>query len=110
MTKLLPGTSSSGSASITISGSYSAAVTLTGTSDGAALAQALTLLVENTTGTVTTVWTGKMSDFSSVSLGTFTSGTTRTYRFTVSFPAANAVAGLEDATTTETLTFTGVAQ
>ena len=110
VTKLLPGGTSNGSASITISGDYSATVTLTGTSDGSALAQALTLKIEDTTTTVTTLWTGSMSDFSSVSLSTFAAGATRTYRFTVTFPAANAVAGLQNASTTETLKFTGVAQ
>jgi hypothetical protein len=110
VTKLLPGRSANGTAPITTGGDYSAAVTLTGTSDGSALAQNLTLLIENTPGTATTVWTGKMSDFSSVSLGTFTSGTPKTFRFTVTFPTANAVATLQDAATTETLRFTGVGQ
>jgi len=107
---LLPAGSANGSASITIQGSFSAAVILTGTGDGSALSQALTLKIEDTTGTAVTLWTGTMSSFTTVSLGTLASGTTRSYRFTVTFPAANATAALQNSSTTMTLRFTGVAQ
>jgi hypothetical protein len=107
---LLPGGSTTGSLTITVQGNFSAAVTLTGTGDQSALSQVLTLKIENTTGTAQTLWSGKMSDFASLSLGTYTTGTTKSYRFTVTFPAANASSGLQNATTSMTLNFTGVAQ
>ena len=107
---LLPAGSASGSASITIQGNYSASVVLTGTGDQSALAQALTLQIDDTTGTLQTLWSGTMSNFTTLTLGTFASGTTRSYRFTIAFPAANATAGLQNSTTTMTLRFTGVAQ
>jgi hypothetical protein len=112
---LMPGGSATGSLTITVQGNYTAAVTLTnaGISDtpsSPALSQALSLLVEDITGTAQTLWSGTMSTLSSVSLGQIASGSTRTYRFTVSFPSAGAVPGLQNASTTMTLRFTGVGQ
>ena len=112
---LMPGGSATGSLTITAQGNYTAAVTLanagiSNTPSSPALSQALTLLVEDVTGTAQTLWSGTMSALSSVSLGQIASGSTRTYRFTVTFPSANAVSGLQNASTTMTLRFTGVAQ
>jgi hypothetical protein len=109
-TGLLPGGSVQGSLSVKITGNYGAAVTLTGASDHSALSQALTLQIEDTTGTAQTLWSGTMSDFSTLSLGTYTSGTTKSYRFTVTFPSANADSGLQNTSTSMTLRFSGVAQ
>jgi hypothetical protein len=112
---LMPGGSATGSLTITVQGNYTAAVTLinAGISDtpsSPALSQALTLLVEDITGTAQTLWSGTMSTLGSVSLGQIASGSTRTYRFTATFPSANAVSGLQNASTTMTMRFTGVAQ
>jgi hypothetical protein len=107
---LMPGGSANGSLTVSTSGNYSAAVTLGGTTDGSALSQALTLKVEDTTGTATTLWSGAMSAFPGLGLGTFTSGTTKSYRFTVALPVANATAGIMGVSTTMTLRFTGVGQ
>ena len=112
---LMPGGSATGSLTLTAQGNYTAAVTLAnaGISDtpsSPALSQALTLLVEDVTGTPQTLWSGTMSSLSAVSLGQITSGSTRTYRFTVTFPSGGAVPGLQNASTTMTLRFTGVAQ
>ena len=112
---LMPAGTATGSLTITAHGNYTAAVTLAyaGISDtpsSPALSQALTLLVEDITGTAQTLWSGTMSTLGSVSLGQIASGSTRTYRFTVTFPSANAVPGLQNASTTMTLRFTGVGQ
>jgi hypothetical protein len=112
---LLPGKSVTGTLTVSVSGNYRAVVTLTdaGTTDtpsSPSLSQALTFKVEDITGTGTTLYNSSMSGFSSVSLGTFASGTTRTYRFTVSYPTASAASGLLNATTTMDLRFSGVAQ
>ncbi len=114
-TKLIPGgPSTAGTLSISVTGNCTSVVTLTGTGDGNALAGAVTLQIEDVTGTATTLWTGKFADLQSVSggvsLGSFTPGTTKNFRFTVAFPAANGAAALQNLSTTETLTFTGVTQ
>lgn len=113
-TAMMPGASANGTLTLTTQGNYTAAVTLAngGISDtpsSPALSQALTLLVEDITGTPQTLWSGTMGTFSSVSLGQIASGATRTYRLTVTFPAGSAVAGLQAANTTISLRFTGVA-
>lgn len=106
---LMPGTSRSGSLTISQSGDYSAAMTLSGLGDGSALSQALTLRIVDS-GSGITLWNGAMSSLTSLSLGTFTPAMSKTYQFTVSFPAANATAGLQDSSAQMTLRFTGVAQ
>jgi len=112
---LMPGGTANGTLTLTTQGNYTAAVTLTNggitdTPSSPALSGALTLLVEDITGSAQTLWSGTMSTFSSVSLGTIATGATRTYRFTITFVAGSAVAGLQNASTTLTLKFTGVAQ
>jgi spore coat-associated protein N len=114
-TGLLPGSSKSGELSLTAHGDFRVGVTLTsaGITDqpsSPALSQALVLQVQDVTGTPRVIWSGAMGSLSSVSLGHLSSGSTATYRFTVTFPVANAVAGLQNASTTMTLRFTGVAQ
>ncbi len=114
-TGLLPGSSASGELSLTAHGDYRVGITLAnaGITDqpaSPALSQALTLRVEDVTGTPQVIWSGTMSSLTSVSLGRLSPGSTATFRFTVTFPVANAVAGLQNASTTMTLRFTGVAQ
>ena len=108
---LAPGASAIGSLVIGTTGNFNEQVTLRGAGDSSALAQALTMTVEYvpTSGPAQTLWTGLLSSFSNLSLGSFAPGTSRTYRFTVTLPANAPVAAL-NSKTTETLTFTGVAQ
>lgn len=115
VTGLLPGGSNSGTLALTGQGDYSSTVTLTnaGISDqpsSPALSQALTLTVEDITGATQTLWSGTMSNLPSLSLGQISPGATKTLRFTVAFPTAGAVPGLQNAGTSMTLRFTGVAQ
>jgi hypothetical protein len=108
-TGLMPGGSATGTLTVATSGNVSSVVTLTGTDDNSALAQALSLKIEDVTSTAQTLWSGTMSDFSSLSLGSFSVGASKSYRFTVTFPAANASSSLLNASTSMTLRFTGVA-
>jgi spore coat-associated protein N len=108
-TGLMPGGSATGTLIIGVTGNYTANVTLTGATDNSALAQALTLRIEDVTGTATTLWTGTMSAFSTQALGTIASGASRSYRFTITLPTT-APSSAMNGSTTETLTFTGVAQ
>jgi hypothetical protein len=109
-----PGQSVSGTLTLTSAGDYETSVSaanlgITNTPASPALASALTFLVEDTTGTPLTLWTGKMSAFSSVSLGRFVVGESRTYRITLTFPQAAATPGLQGAGAVMTLRITGAA-
>lgn len=75
---------------------------------GAALAAVIDLTVEDTTGGGSVQkWSGKLGSFSSVSLGTFAAGTTRSYRLTLSWPSASNEASLQGASTSLTFKWSG---
>lgn len=114
-TGLLPGSSATGELTLAARGNFNLVVTLrkgaiTDQPASPALSQALTLSVERISGTAQVLWSGTMSNLPSVSLGQLTPGSSATYRFTVTFPVANAVAELQNTSTKMTLEFTGVAQ
>jgi hypothetical protein len=114
-TGLAPGASVNETLTLTNQGNLAAGVTLTRTSltdtpSAAALSSVLTLTIADITGTTQTLYSGTMSDFSSVTLSPFTAGEIRTYRFTVAFPSAGATSSRQDASTSMTVCFTGVAQ
>ena len=110
---LLPGgPSRSGTLAITGGGTLGGAYTLSrvGLTDepvSPALSAALTLRIEDVTAG-TTLYSGTPAAFSSIALGTIAPGETRTYRFTLTFPAAGATSGLQGATRALRLRFTGV--
>ena len=72
------------------------------------LSSTLTLLIEDTTGTATTLFNGTVAAFTTVSLGSIAPGVTRQYRFTLTFPAAAAAPGLQGASMSLGLLFKGV--
>jgi spore coat-associated protein N len=110
---LRPGQSSQGTLTITgggdVAGTYTlskASVVDTPASPG--LSSALTLLIEDTTGTPVTLFSGTVAAFTTLSLGSIGPGTTRQYRFTLTLPTASAVPSLQGASMTLGLQFTGV--
>jgi hypothetical protein len=112
---LAPGASVNGTLTLTNQGNLAAGVTLTRTAltdmpSGAGLSSVLALTVADITGTTQTLYNGTMSDFASVAISPFAAGETRTYRFTVAFPAAGAASSQQNASTSMTVLFTGVAQ
>ena len=113
---LRPGQSLNGSLTITGGGDFSARytiskVSLTDTPATPALSAALTLTIDDmTTGVAVQEWSGAASTFSSVTVDTIAPGATRTYRFTLTYPTANAVPALQGASMTLRLQFTGVQQ
>ena len=114
-TGFAPGASVTGTLTLTSKGNLGADVTISETAmtdqpAAAALSSALTLKIENVTGTAVTLYNDTMSEFSSVSLGRFSAEETRTYRFTLTFPTANAISSHQGASTNMTMRFTGVAQ
>jgi spore coat-associated protein N len=107
-TGMRPGDSRQGTISIGNQGDVAGTVTLKGTGlTGTALAAAIDLKVENTTEKATTIWSGKLGTFSSLGLGSFAAGSTRSYRLTLSWPSAANEASLQGASTSLTFQWTG---
>jgi hypothetical protein len=77
---------------------------------GAALAAVLDFKVEDTTGSATVKWSGKLGTFNSVDLGSLAASTTRNYRFTLSWPAASNEAALQGATSSLSFRWSGSAK
>jgi len=110
---LRPGQSVSGEVSLTNDGDFSAGCTvvpgdITDSSTAGQLSKALTLTFEDVTGTVQSLWSGTIDGFTSVSLGSFAVGQTRTYRITLTFTQANASPSLQGASAALEVVFWGV--
>jgi spore coat-associated protein N len=104
-----PGDSRQGTISIGNDGTAADTVTLRATGlTGTALAAALDLEVEDTTGGGSIQkWSGKLGSFGSVGLGSFAAASTRTYRITLSWPAALDEASLQGASTSFSFRWSG---
>jgi hypothetical protein len=99
-----PGVSREGTIKIGNEGDVAGTVTLTASGlTGTALAAVIDLKVDDVTSGTTQKWSGKLGSFTSLALGSFEAGTTRTYRFTLSWPAASDAASLQG--TSSSLTF-----
>jgi spore coat-associated protein N len=94
-TKMLPGTSTNGTVTITNSGDVAGTFTLSKTSltdtpgaNGGQLSGVLDLKVEDVTnaGSPVSVYSGKVGAMDAQSLGSFAAGAARTYKFTITFP------------------------
>ena len=115
-TGLWPGCGAkTGTLTITGTGDFSGAYTLTkaGVVDTPAdpgLSNALTLRIEDITGTAVTLSNTTVAGFNTVSVGTIASGASRQYRFTLTYPTAAANAALQGASMTLRLQFMGVSQ
>ena len=114
-TGLRPGQSITGTVALTNEGDFTAGCTLaasalTDTPSSSHLSGALTLKIEDVTGTAISLWSGNIDSLTSLTLTPLGLSATRSYRFTVTFPLAKASASLQGATTAFTILFTGVAQ
>ncbi len=110
---LRPGLSKQGALTITGGGNLTGAYTLSkaslaDTPSSPGLSNTLTLTIQDVTSGTTTLYAGTVAAFTSCSLGGIATGVTRTYRFTVLYPAAGADSALDGATMALRLTFTGV--
>jgi len=104
-----PGESRQGTISIANQGTAAGTVTLRAIGlTGTALAAAIDLKVEDTTGGgAVQKWSGKLGSFASIGLGSFAAATARSYRFTLSWPAATSEASLQGASTSLTFQWSG---
>jgi len=112
---MAPGDQSAGTMMLTGAGDLSGvyALTASGLTNVPAsprLSDALCLTVEDITAAPQTLFTGTVSSFSGVALGTIPAGATRTYRLTLSYPAGTNVAALQGASMSVALGVTGVSQ
>lgn len=99
-TGMKPGGSNEGTISIGNQGDVAGTVTLRAAGlTGSTLAAVITLRVDDITGSTSKKYEGKLSAFSSLSLGSFSAGTTRKYRFTLSWPEASSEASLQGSST-----------
>jgi hypothetical protein len=110
---LRPGQSKAGTFSITGGGDLSGAYTLSraslvDTPAAPALSATLTLIIQDVTSGVTTIYDGRAAAFGSRSLGLIAPGATRVFRLTLTYPAAAADPALQGATMLLRLQITGV--
>jgi len=107
-----PGDSRQGTIAIGNKGAAAGALSLKATGlTGSALAAAIELRVDDVTGGGSAQkWSGKLGAFGSVELGSFAAGTTREYRFTLSWPAASNEASLQGASTSLAFQWSGTAK
>ena len=112
-TNLRPGLSQNASLTITGTGTLSGTYTITKASlvDTPAtpgLSKTLTLLVQDVTGTATTLYSGTASAFTSATAGSIAPGVTKTYRVTLTYPSTPVDPALQGASMALRLQFTGV--
>jgi hypothetical protein len=110
---MAPGDQSVGTMTLTgagtVAGVYALAASgLTDVPASPRLSDALRLAVEDITAAPQTLFTGPVSSFSGVTLGTITPGALRAYRLTLSYPAGTNQAALQGASMSITLGVTGV--
>jgi hypothetical protein len=104
-----PGVSREGTIKIGNEGDVPGTVTLKATGlTGTALAAVIDLKIEDVTSGTTQKWSGKLGTFASLSLGSFATEAKRTYRFTLSWPAASDEASLQGLSTSLTFQWNGV--
>lgn len=97
---MTPGGSKEGTISIGNQGDVAGIVTLKANGlTGTTLGAVIVLKIEDVTGTASKKYEGKLGSFSSVNLGSFAVGTTRKYRFTLSWPEASNEAALQGLST-----------
>ena len=99
-----PGVSREGTIKIGNEGDVAGTVTLTASGlTGTALAAVIDLKIDDVTSGTTQKWSGKLGSFTNLALGSFEASTTRTYRFTLSWPSTSDAASLQG--TSSSLTF-----
>jgi len=103
-----PGDSAEGTIGIGNPAGVAGTVTLSSTGlTGTTLASVLELRIDDTTSGTSKKWSGKLDTFSSVSLGSFAAGTTRSYKLTLSWPSASDESSLQGTSASLGLQWTG---
>lgn len=107
-TGMEPGASREGTIKIGNQGDVAGNVTLKASGlTGTALAAVIDLKIEDVTSGTSQKWSGKLGSFTSLSLGIFAAESSRSYRFTLSWPSASNSASLQGASTSLTFEWSG---
>lgn len=108
-TGMEPGSSREGTIKIGNQGDVAGNVTLKANGlTGTALAGVIDLKIEDVTSGTSQKWSGKLGSFTSLSLGSFAAESSRSYRFTLSWPAASDSSSLQGTSTSLTFEWSGV--
>ena len=108
-TGLKPGQSKEGTITIGNKAGVPGTVALNSTGlTGPALAAVIDLKIEDVTSGTTQKWSGKLSSFPGLDLGSFAAEESRKYRFTLSWPSASNEASLQGTSTSVTFEWSGV--
>jgi hypothetical protein len=103
-----PGASREGTIKIGNEGDVAGTVTLTASGlTGTALAAVIDLKVDDVTSGTIQKWSGKLGSFTGLALGSFEASSTRTYRFTLSWPSASDATSLQGASSSLTFNWSG---
>lgn len=109
-TGMRPGQSREGTIKIGNGGDVAGTVTLKASGlTGTTLAAVIDLKIDDVTSGTSQKWSGKLGAFGSLALGSFAAGTTRTYRFTLSWPEASNSPSLQGTATSLTFQWEGSA-
>ena len=104
-----PGVSREGTIKIGNQGDAAGNVTLKANGlTGTALAAVIDLKIEDVTSGTSQKWSGKLGSFTSLSLGSFAAESSRSYRFTLSWPSASDSSSLQGTSTSLTFEWSGV--
>lgn len=108
-TGMEPGSTREGTIKIGNTGDVAGTVTLKANDlSGTALAAVIDLKIEDVTSGTSQKWSGKLGSFTSLSLGSFAAESSRSYRFTLSWPSTSDSPSLQGTSTSLTFEWSGV--
>jgi hypothetical protein len=108
-TGMEPGSAREGTVKIGNTGDVAGTATLKATGlSGTALAAVIDLKIEDVTSGASQKWSGKLGSFTSLALGSFAAESSRSYRFTLSWPSSSNSASLQGTSTSLTFEWSGV--
>ncbi len=103
-----PGSTREGTIKIGNEGSVAGTVTLKASGlTGAALAAVIDLKIEDVTSGTSQKWSGKLGSFANLTLGSFSAGSSRSYRFTLSWPSTSDSPSLQGTSTSLSFEWSG---
>lgn len=107
-TGMEPGSSREGTIKIGNEGDVAGTVTLKANGlTGTVLASVVDLKIDDVTSGTSQKWSGKLGSFTSLALGSFAAGSSRSYRFTLSWPSTSNSPSLQGATTSLSFEWSG---
>jgi spore coat-associated protein N len=107
-TGMAPGSSREGTIKIGNEGNVAGAVTLKANGlTGTALASVIDLKIDDVTSGTSPKWSGKLSSFTGLVLGSFAAESSRSYRFTLTWPSTSDSSSLQGSSTSLSFEWVG---